>query len=139
VIILVIFLDAHQHTDGVLHRRFLDAHRLKTAFQRGILFNIFAVLRKGCGADHLNFSAGKRRLQNVRGIHRTLRITGSHQIVHLVDEQNDVPRRADFFDQPLDAAFKLAAELSSGHQRRQVKQADFFALQPQRNFSGGNP
>ena len=49
--------------------------------------------------------------------------------MHLVDEQNHVAVGLDLVHQPLDAAFKLAAELRAGHQRGEVEQVDFFFAQ----------
>ena len=59
--------------------------------------------------------------------------------MNLINKEDDVPLGFDFVHQSLDAAFKLAAELGTCHQRRQIQQLDFLFFQPCRNISGGNP
>ena len=62
VVVLVVFLNAPQHLDGVLNGRLSHLHGLEAPLQRSILFNVLAVLVKGRSTNDLNFSAGKRRL-----------------------------------------------------------------------------
>ena len=59
MVLLVIALDAVHHGKGVGYAGLLHPHRLETALQRLIFFNILAVLGKGGSADDLNFPAGK--------------------------------------------------------------------------------
>ena len=58
--------------------------------------------------------------------------------MHLVDEQNHVAVGLDLIHQSLDAAFELAAELRSGHQRGEVEQMDFFLAQAGRHIAFRN-
>ena len=95
---------------------------LETALQSRVLFNIFAVLGEGRRADDLNLAPGQGGLQDVGGVHAALRVARAHQIVNLVNDQNDVAALLDLADQALHAAFKLPAELGAGHQRGEVKQ-----------------
>ena len=86
VVLLVVALNAQQHFVGVLHRGLLDLHRLEPALQGGILLYKLTILGKSGSADHLNFAARERRLQDICRVHGALTVAGAHQIVHLVDE-----------------------------------------------------
>ncbi len=130
---LVILLDAVQNLLGVGERGLRNLHRLEAALQRGVLFDVFAVFLKRRRADDLNLPAGKRGFQDVGGVHRAFGVAGAHQVVDLVDEQNDVALGLHLVQKPLDAAFKLAAELRSGHQRREVQQVDFLFAEHRRD------
>ena len=120
MIVFVIFFDAQKHFIGVLNRRFFDLDRLETAFKRGVFFNVFAVFVKGRSTDHLNLAAGKRRLHDIRSVHRALGVARSDQVVHFVDKQDNIALGLHFVDKPFNPAFKLPAELCSGDQRREV-------------------
>ena len=69
MVVFILGTDAAQDLNGFLNGRFTDSDRLETAFQCRILFDVLAVFFGGCGADHLDLSAGKCRLQDVCGIH----------------------------------------------------------------------
>ena len=127
--ILVVFLDTLEQLHGVLHRRLVDRHRLESALQCAVLLDVLAVFIKRGRADHLEFSAGERRLEHVRGVHRALGIpSGADKVVYLVYEQHYVACRLYLVDKGLHAALELSAELSPCNQRRQVKQIQLLAL-----------
>jgi len=87
---LVAFLQSAQDRDGVLHARLLDHDWLETPFERGILFNIFAVLVERGGADGAKLAAGQLRLEQVRSIDGAFRRARADNGVQFVDEQNDL-------------------------------------------------
>ena len=62
MVLLVVALDAVHHGKGVGYAGLFHPHRLETAFQRLIFFNVLAVLGKGGGTDDLNFAAREGRL-----------------------------------------------------------------------------
>ena len=103
---------------------------------RRVFFDILAVFGERRRADHLDLAAGKRRLQDVRGVHAALRVAGADKVVHLVDEQDDVAVLLHLVDKALDAAFKLAAELRARHKRRQVQKLHFLLAQLRRHLAG---
>ena len=138
VVLFIVGLNPVEDPYGVRDRRLRNRDGLKTPFQRRVFFNIFAVLRKSRRADHLNLPARKRRLQNIRGIHGAFGIARADKIMHLVDEQDDIALRFHLVEKALDAAFKLAAELRSGNQRRQVEQMDFLFLEGERHVAVRN-
>src|SRR5512133_2173606 len=59
---------------------------LETAFEGSVLFDVLPVFVKGCSADTLNFSPGKRRFQHMSRIQRTGSITGTYDGMNLSDE-----------------------------------------------------
>ena len=69
---LVAVLQSAQDADGVLHRRLTDEHLLEAPLQRGVLFDVLAVLVERGGADQSQFAAGQHRLDHVAGVHRRL-------------------------------------------------------------------
>ena len=138
VITLIVFFDAVDHLHRLVDGRFLHLNRLEAALQCGVLFDVFAVFVEGSGADYLDFPAGEGRFENIGGIHAALAVAHTHQSVHFVDKQNHVARLFNVGNQPLDPAFKLAAELGSRHQAGQVEHIQLLAAQPGRYVSVGN-
>ena len=134
--LFVVVSDALQNLQCVLDIRLIYGDRLEAALQRGILFDVLAVLVEGGGADDLNFAAAQRGLEDVGGVHAALGIAGAHDVVDLVDNEDDVARLADLLDQPLHAAFKLTAELGACHQCRKVQQIDLLLAQLERHIAG---
>ena len=88
----VVLFDAFQNLHRVVDGRFVDADRLEAAFQRGVFLDMFAVLGEGGCADDLDFAAGQRRFQHIGGVHRPFGVACADQVVHLVDEQDDIAR-----------------------------------------------
>ena len=130
---LVVRADALQNLGGLGNRRLTDIDRLETALERGVLLDILAVLLERGRADHLNVSAGKGRLENVCGIHRAFGIAGADNVVHLIDDKDDVADTLYFVDQALHAALKLAAELRARHESGQIEQMDLLVAHLERN------
>ena len=128
-----------QNLHRLLRRRLIHDHRLKTAFQRRILFDIFPVFIQCRRADNLNLSLGKRRLQNVRSIHRVLRISRANQVMNLINDENNIPILNHFIDDSLHAAFKLSPKLCSGHKSRHIQESDFLMQKLHRHLTPGNP
>ena len=102
VVLLVVALDAVHHGKGVGYAGLLHPHRLETALQRLIFFNVLAVLGKGGSADDLNFAAGEGGFQDVARVHGALALTGRGDGVDLVNEQDDVARSLYLAQQALD-------------------------------------
>ena len=112
----VAFRDALHDLNRFFHGGLRHRHRLEPTFQSGILLDILPVLVEGGGSDHLNLPPGKRGLEDVGGIHAALGVTGAHQIVDLIDHQNDIAALPDFLNETLHPAFKLAPELGARYQ-----------------------
>ena len=117
--LLVFFLQAAQDRDRVLDRRLVDHHRLEPAGKRRVLFHMLAVfVERGC-ADAVQLTAGKRRLQQVGGIHRPIRLAGADQRVHFVDEQDDLAGfRLHLVEHGLQPLLEFAAEFCTRRSAR---------------------
>ena len=126
---LIIVRDAAHDGDGFFDRRLVDRHGLEPALERGVLFDVLAVFVERRRTDDLDLAARERGLQDVRRVHRALGVARADEVMHLVDDEDDVAELFDLFDQSLHAALKLAAELRPGDERRQIHQIDLFALQ----------
>src|SRR3989337_3000863 len=90
-------------------------NRLKPPLQCPILFDMATVLVEGGGADALQLTAGERRLQHVGGVDRPLGGAGAHQRMQLIDEQNNILRLLNLFDDRLQTLLILASILGPGH------------------------
>ena len=125
--------------DGLLDGGFVNRHGLEAALQGGVLLDVLAVLGEGGGADDLDLAPGEGGLEDVGCVHAALGIAGAHQIVDLVDDENDVAALLDLADQRLHAALELAPELGTGHQGGQVQQEDLLVPKLIGHISGGDP
>ena len=67
----------------------LDDDRLEAAFEGRVFLDVLAVFVERRGADAVQFAAGERRLEQVRGVHRPFGRPGADDGVQFVDEQND--------------------------------------------------
>ena len=115
-------LDAAQDFDGLFNTRLIDHDRLEAPFERRVRFDVLAVLFQRGRADHLQFAARKRRLEDVGRVHRGARRAGAHQHVHLVDEQ-DCAGTLQLVDHAFEAFLKLPAVHGARHQRAHVAAA----------------
>ena len=129
VVLLVVFLDAADHLNGLGQAGLAHLDRLEAALQRLVLLDVFAVLGKGGGADHLDLTAAEGGLQDVARVHGALAVARAGDAVDLVDEQNHVSGALHLADQTLHPLLELAAELGAGHQTGQIQQIQLLALQ----------
>ena len=134
---LVLFLEAAQNGDGVLHRGLAYQHRLEAALERGVLFDVLAVFVERCCADGVQLATGKRGLEHVACVERAVAGGASaHDGVQLVDEQDDAAiALLDLAQHRLQAIFELATVLRSGHHGTQVKRDDVAILQTGRHVA----
>ena len=121
MVLLVTLAKAAQDFDGVVDGRLAHIHRLETALQGGIPFDVLAVLVQRGGTDALELTAGEGRLENVGGVDRPLSSSGTDQGVHLVDHENHVPSRLDLLHDLFEALFELTSVLGAGHQQAYIK------------------
>ena len=126
MVILVIAADALEYLDAVGNGRLVYGNRLEPALERGVLFDMLAVLGEGSCTDDLYLASRERRLEDVRSVHAALGVACADDVMHLVDNEDYIALLADLLDKSLHAAFKLASELRSGDQRRQVKKIDLL-------------
>ena len=129
VVLLVVRGDTLNDPDGVVDGGLLHHDRLETPLQGGVLLNVLAVLGESGGANDLNLAPAQGGLENVGGVHGALGVAGAHDVVHLVDDQDDVAQLLDLLDETLHAALKLAAELGARHQGGEIQQVDLLVQQ----------
>ena len=82
---------------------------LETTFQGPVLLDVLAILVERRRADRLQLAAGQHRLEDRRGIDRTLGGAGADQGVDLVDEQDDVTAGLDLLEDLLEAFLEVTA------------------------------
>ena len=84
----------------------------------------------------MQFAARQRRLEQVRSIHRAVRLAGADEGVHLVDEQDDAAvRRRHLLQHGLEPLLELAAVFCAGDQRTHVERQELLVLQAFRNIA----
>ena len=83
-------LQSAKDCDRIFNRRLGNHDLLETAFQGTVFFNILAVLIKCGRTDALEFASCQHRLEQVGRIHGTFGLTGSDQVMKLIDEENDL-------------------------------------------------
>ena len=89
----VALAQAAQDRDRVLDARLIDQDRLEAPLERGVLFDVLAVLVERRRADHVQLAARQHRLEQVAGVHRAFGPARADDVVQLVDEEHDrVPR-----------------------------------------------
>ena len=77
----------------------------------------------------MQFAAGERRFQHVRGVHRAFGLAGADQGVQLVDEHDDFAGgRRDFGQHGLQPLLELAAKLRARNQRAEVERQQPLVL-----------
>ena len=135
--IFVIVLDADEHLIGLLYRRLLDFYRLKAALKGGVLLDIFSVFGEGRCADYLYLASRKGGLQDIRGVHRALRIACADEVMHLIDEQDYIALFFDLVYKTLYTALELTSELSTGDKSGEVEQVYFLFGELRGNFAIG--
>ena len=127
---LIALFQAAEDGDGVLHRRLIDLNGLEAALERGVLFDILAVLVKRGRTDAVQLAAGEHRLEQVAGVHAALGLARADDGVQLVDEQQDASLAlAHLFEHGLEPFLKFAAVLCARDQRAHIEREDGLVLQ----------
>ena len=130
VVDLIPFLQTTQNRDGVLDGRLVDHDRLETAFQRGVLLNIFAVLIKRSRTNAVQLAAGQHRLEQVAGIHRAVSFARTDDGVQLINKEDDFALGLlDLVQDALQAFLKLAAVFGTRDQRTHIQTEHGTVLQ----------
>jgi hypothetical protein len=129
VVALVAVAQALQDVDRVGQRRFLDLDRLEPALERGVLFQVLAVLVEGRRADRLQLASREHRLEDRRRVDRALGGTRPDEGVQLVDEQDDVAAGPDLLEDLLEALLEVTPVAAPRHERAEVERVELLALQ----------
>ena len=118
-----------EDVDGVRQIRFADLNRLEATLERGILLKVLAVLVQRGRADCLQFATSQQWLQDARRVDRAFCSTRTDKCVNLVDEDDDVAARADFFRDLLQALFEVTAVATTGDKRAKVERVKLLVLE----------
>ncbi|OPZ98192.1 MAG: hypothetical protein BWY70_01294 [Bacteroidetes bacterium ADurb.Bin408] len=130
VVSFVTFFQSPQHRYGAVHVRFVHQHRLKTAFESFIVFEIFLIFLERSGAYSPQFAFGQGRLKNIGGIERPIRSASPNKGMYFINKKNNLPIGGHhFFNDCLEPFFKLAFVLSPGNKRPHVKRENHLRLQ----------
>ena len=86
----IFFLEAAQDRDGVLDRRFADEYGLEPPLERGVFLDIFAIFVERSRADAVQLTAREGGLQEIARVHRAFGFSRADQLVHFVDEEDDM-------------------------------------------------
>ena len=111
------------------HRWLLHLDRLEAALERGVLFEVLAVLVEGGRPDRLQLAPGQHGLEDRGGVDRTLGRPRADQGVELVDEQDDVAPGADLLQHLLQALLEVTPVAAPGHQGPEVEGVELLAGQ----------
>jgi hypothetical protein len=137
VVFFVGLANALEDLNRFLNRGFIDHDGLKTPFQGGVAFDVFAVFVQGGCADDLQLAPGKRGFEDVGGVHgRTCR-PGADQHMDFVDEQ-DRFRLFQLVNHPFQTFLELAAVHGASHQRTDVQLQNAFVQQRSRYIAFQN-
>ena len=135
----ILWAQTAQNLNGLFHARFFYGHRLETALQRCIFFNVLTVFLNGCGTDDLNQSPGQCRFHDIGRIQRTFRATGTDDRMQLIDKQNYISCLLHFLHDAFDTLLKFTTVLCTGHHAGNIQRQDSFLLQMLRNRACGHP
>ena len=138
VVSFVLPAEPLEDLDRFVDARGLDLHGLETALESGVLLDVLAVLVEGGGADALKLAPGKRRLDDIRGVHGPFGGARADDGVQLVDEEDDVLRTANLVHDGLDPLFELAAVLGAGDHEGEVEGDDFLIAQQFGHVAGAD-
>ncbi len=126
---LVAVAQALEDLDGVCHRRLGDLDGLEPALERGVLFQVLAVLVQGGGTDRLQLAARQHRLEDGGRVDRALGGARADERVEFVDEQDDVAAGADLLEDLLEAFLEVATVAGPGDQRAEIEGVQLLVLQ----------
>jgi hypothetical protein len=124
------------HGVGFVGRRNFDS--LEAAFERPILLDRLAELRRRGGADALNFTARESGFQNIGRVERAFSRTGADQGMKLIDEDDGVLIFHQLFHDGLQALFELPAVFGARDDQRKIERQNALVSQERRHVALGN-
>ena len=133
---LVALLQAAQDGDGRLDARLVDENLLESAFERGVLLDVLAVLVERSRADAMQFAARQRRLEHVARVDRAFGLAGADHRMQLVDEHDRLALvGGNVLEHGLQPLLEFAAILGAGEQHRHVERKDTLVLERLRHLA----
>ena len=130
VVNFVFFLQAAQDSDSGLHRWLTDQNFLKASLQRGVFFNVLAVLVERRGTHTMQLAARQCRLEHIARVHGTLSLAGADHGVQLVNEDNGLALvLGQFLEHGFQTFLELTAEFGTCQQGGHVEREHPLALE----------
>ena len=112
---------------------------MKAPLKRRVLLDVLLIFVQSGRANGPQLTTRQRRLQYVRGVHRSFRCAGSDQRMQFINKQDYLAfRLCNFFQYRLQPLFKFSTEFRAGNQRGQVERNQPFGLQHVRHIAGDN-
>ena len=124
---LIPVAQAEEHLQRLGLRGLADHDRLKAARQRGVLFDVLAVLGKRGRAHALQLPAREHGLEYVGRVYRALGGARAHYLMQLVYEQYHVRAALELVHHGLEPLLELAAILGAGQHGRYVQREHALA------------
>ena len=135
MMLFVLRAQPFQNLDGIFGIGRIHNNRLEAAFERGILLDILAVFVNRRRTNALEFTTGKRRLENIGSVKATFRTSSPNNRMEFIDKENHrIIDALEFHDKALHAFFELSTILSTGHHGGHVKRHHALVHQEFRNF-----
>ncbi len=136
----VTLLQPAQDRNGGFDRRLFHEDGLEPSFQRGVLFDVLAILIERGRADTPKFTARELRLEHVRGVSRAFSFAGAHDGMEFVNEENDASfAGGDLFEKGFQPLLKLAAVFGAGDHGAKVHGHELLVLERLRNVTADDP
>ena len=130
VMVLVALLQTSEDAYAGGSVRFVHHHSLESSLQSLILFEVLLVLVQCGGTYAAQFTSCQSRLQYVGSIHGTFALSGTHQCVYLIDEEDDAAfALGHLVDHALEPLLEFALVLGSSHQSTHIEAVELFVLQ----------
>ncbi|OQA09625.1 MAG: hypothetical protein BWY65_01028 [Firmicutes bacterium ADurb.Bin373] len=89
VVHFIFFFQAAQDGYAILYVGLSHVDRLKTAFQSGVFFYMFAVLVQGSCPHAAQFTPRQRRLEHIGRVNGPFRRPGAHQGMKLINKKDN--------------------------------------------------
>ena len=126
----MLFLQSAQDGDAAQRVRLVDHDGLEPPLERLVLLEVLLVLVQRGGTDAPQLASGQGRLQDVGRVHRSFALSGTHQRVDLVDEEDDLPvALRHLVDDGLQPFLELAFVFGSGDEGTHVQRIELLVLQ----------
>ena len=135
VVLLVSVLDVVEDGESLLFSSLLHNDLLESTLQSPVLLYARAVLVERRCPYALYLSASESRLHHVGRIHLSGLVAGTHEVVYLVDEDNDARVGLELRNDVLHAFLKLSPVFGASHHARHVEADDTLALQHSSHLS----
>ena len=140
VIHFVTLFESAEDGYRVLDRRFVHHNGLETAFQRGVLFDILAVLVQRGRADAVQFAAREHRFEQIARVHCAVRLARADYGVQFVYEKDNLSFALAYLVQHGFQPFlELAAEFRARNQRTHIQGENGLVFQTFGHVAAHNP